>query len=1099
MNHNYCAKLLFALPAMLGLSMLFAGQVMAEPQTPPAGTAGTITVSGTITDENGLPLPGASVFEVGNSSNGIVTSLDGNYSIVAPADASLEFSFIGYLSQTEKISGRTTINISLLPDNEELEATVVVGYGTTKKVNLTGAISTVKSSDLQNRSALDVQRMLQGSVPGLNITTSSGRPGQSASINVRGLTSINGGDPLVLIDGAEGSLERLNPMDVESISVIKDASSAAIYGARAAYGVVLVTTKSGGNKDGEATVTYSGRYGWTAPTVSTDFETRGYNSIYINNLFYKSYAGVNAAAYSDEDMIELWIRRNDKTEHPDRPWVTVGQEGGRDVYNYYANTDWWHFFFRDIKPTQSHGVSFRGGNGKVKYLLSGGYNRQAGIFAISPDKYIKYSIRSKIDFQANKWLSISNNTTYFTSRYDYSGYSSVNNMFLQSTVGNFASFPTHNPDGTSVYYNKYYNASGANMIADAAGDKHYNQIQELSTITEATITPLKDLVIKANFNYIFYFDRYVNRYVNAHYSQYPGVIGTYDTSHGQDRVTEDLDDNYTYMTNVYATYTKSFGNHNFKLMGGGSWEKKNLKTVAVTGYNLMSEELRDLNVVGTDADGNQRFEGSGGYGLLRILGFFGRLNYDYKGKYLVEFNYRNDGTSRFAPGHRRGSFPSASLGWRFSEEPFFKPLLPVVNNAKVRVSYGQLGNQNVKDLYAYVRKVSLSEQTYLFEGGGKPVIATIEAPKAEDLTWEVTTHYNLGLDLYMFDNKLDFSGEAYIRDTKGMLVSGNELPSVYGAAAPLRNAADLRTKGYELSINWRDAFNLAGRPFNYGIKAVFSDYVSHITKYDNPTKSLNKSYYEGMKYGEIWGYKTGGLFDSDEEARSYDVDQSPVNTIINASAGQENGLRAGDLKFLDLNGNKLIDKGQNTVDDPGDRRIIGNSQPRYNYGLTLNASWAGFDFSVFFQGIGHQDWYPSQDARFFWFTYVRPYATYIPKDFQDQYWREDHKNAYFPRPRGYVALGNGGDRELSAVNDRYLQNIAYCRLKNLTFGYTLPATLTQKISISSVRLYFTGENLAYWSPLAKHTKYMDPEGANVGNSSVYPWQKTFMFGIDVTF
>ena len=320
MNHNYCAKLLFALPAMLGLSMLFAGQVMAEPQTPPAGTAGTITVSGTITDENGLPLPGASVFEVGNSGNGIVTSLDGNYSIVAPADASLEFSFIGYLTQTEKISGRTTINISLLPDNEELEATVVVGYGTTKKVNLTGAISTVKSSDLQNRSALDVQRMLQGSVPGLNITTSSGRPGQSAAINVRGLTSINGGDPLVLIDGAEGNLERLNPMDVESISVIKDASSAAIYGARAAYGVVLVTTKSGGNKDGEATVTYSGRYGWTAPTVSTDFETRGYNSIYINNLFYKSYAGVNAAAYSDEDMIELWIRRNDKTEHPDRPW-----------------------------------------------------------------------------------------------------------------------------------------------------------------------------------------------------------------------------------------------------------------------------------------------------------------------------------------------------------------------------------------------------------------------------------------------------------------------------------------------------------------------------------------------------------------------------------------------------------------------------------------------------------------------------------------------------------------------------------------------------------------------------------------------------------
>ncbi|MBR4408111.1 MAG: SusC/RagA family TonB-linked outer membrane protein, partial [Bacteroidales bacterium] len=953
---------------MLGLSMLFAGQVMAEPQTPPAGTAGTVTVSGTITDENGLPLPGASVFEVGNSSNGIVTSLDGNYSIVAPADASLEFSFIGYLTQTEKISGRNTINISLLPDNEELEATVVVGYGTTKKVNLTGAISTVKSSDLQNRSALDVERMLQGSVPGLNITTSSGRPGQGASINVRGLTSINGGSPLVLIDGAEGDLERLNPMDVESISVIKDASSAAIYGARASYGVILVTTKSGGNKDGDATITYSGRYGWTAPTVSTDFETRGYNSIYINNLFYKSYAGVNAAAYSDEDMIELWIRRNDKTEHPDRPWVTVGQEGGRDVYNYYANTDWWHYFFRDIKPAQSHGISIRGGSEKVKYLLSGGYNSQAGIFAVTPDNFKKFNLRSKIDFQANKWLSVSNNTTYFTSRYDYSGYSSVNNMFLQSTVGNFASFPTHNPDGTSVYQTKYYSASGANMIADAAGDKHYNHIQELSTITEVTITPLKDLVIKANYNYVFYFNRYVNRYVNAHYSQYPGVIGTYDTSHGQDRLVEDLDDNYYQQANIFATYTKSFGDHNFKLMGGGSWETKYLKTVVATGYSLMSEELNDLNLVGTDSDGNKRVEGSGGQNRYTLLGFFSRFNYDFKGKYLFELNARYDGTSRFKRGHRWGLFPSASLGWRLSEEPFFSSLLPVVNNAKVRFSYGQLGNQNV-GYYDYIRKISLDEQTYLFEGG-KPVIAKIGAPVAGDLTWEIATHYNLGLDFNMFDNKIDFSGEVYIRDTKDMLVSGNDLPSVYGAAAPKRNAADLRTKGYELSLSWRDSFNIAGRPFNYGIKAIFSDYVSHITKFDNPTKSLNKSYYEGMKYGEIWGYKIGGLFDSDEEARSYDVDQSPVNTIINASAGSENGLRAGDLKFLDLNGNKLIDKGQNTVDDPGDRRIIGNSQPRYNYGLTLNGSWAGFDFSVFFQGIGHQDWYPSQDARFFWFTYV---------------------------------------------------------------------------------------------------------------------------------
>lgn len=1066
-------------------------------------SAQTRTLNGKVVDTEGAGVPGVAVVQAGTA-NGTMTASDGTFSLSVPqGEVTVEISSIGYVSQTIAVEpNRTSLSVVLHEDNELLDEVVVVGYGTQKKVNLTGAISTVAASDLQNRSSLDVKRMLQGSVPGLNITTSSGRPGQAAGINVRGLTSINGGSPLVLIDGAEGDLERINPMDVESISVIKDASSAAIYGARAAYGVILVTTKSGGDtSDGSATVTYSGRFGWTSPTTSTDFETRGYYSVYINNLFYSSYAGVPTAIYSDEQMKELWIRRNDVTENPARPWVVVDQEGGRDVYSYYANTDWWHYFFNDNKPTSSHSISMRGGTKKMKYLLSAGYNNQVGMLAINPDTYNKYNIRAKLDFQANKWLRVSNNTTYFTSRYDYHGYASVNNDFLQTTVGDFASIPTHNPDGTLVATNRHYNSPVANAIIANPVNKHYNQIQELSTITEATITPFKDLVIKANYNYVFYFNRYVHRITNSHYSQYPGIIETYSTgAHGADHLTEDLDDNYYQQANIYATYTKSFGNHNFKLMGGANWETKYLKTVTVDGYYLLSEELNDLNLVGADPSseaGDKRIEATGGQNRYTLLGYFGRFNYDYAGKYLFEFNARYDGTSRFAQAHRWGFFPSASVGWRISEEPFFEPLRATVNNAKIRFSYGQLGNQNV-GYYDYIRKISLGTGSYLFEGG-KPLVSSIGAPVASDLTWEVATHYNLGLDIDMFANKLNFSGEAYIRDTKGMLVSGNDLPSTYGASAPKKNSADLRTKGYELSLSWRDSFQMAGSPFNYGIKVVFSDYISHITKFDNPTKSLSKSYYEGQTYGEIWGYRIGGLFATDEEAASYEVDQTSVNTIINASAGSDNGLKAGDLKYLDLDHNNKISLGANTVDDPGDRRIIGNSQPRYNYGVTLNAAWAGFDFSVFFQGIGRRDWYPPQDARLFWFVYMRPYATYIPKDFQNMYWTEENPNAYFPRARGYVALGTGQDRELSAYNDRYLQNIGYCRLKNLTVGYTLPKKLTNLISMDNVRFYFTGENLQYWSPLKKYGKYMDPEMAAVNNSSVYPWQKTFMFGIDVTF
>lgn len=1088
-----------------------ASAALAQNATSPISTGASREVKGTVFDGQEQPLMGVAVLLAGTTTGG-VTDLEGNYSIEVPiGDVTLEFVSLGYSTKRVALpASQSVLNVYLTESSTELDATVVVGYGTTKKVNLTGAVSVVESDAISNRSSANLGSILQGTVPGLTVTAATGRPGQTSSLNIRGFTSINGGNPLVLVDGVEGDLSRVNPNDVESVSVLKDASSAAVYGARASFGVILVTTKQGSEDDGFATVRYSGKFGFTAPTAETDWETRGYYSVYINNLFHQNYNGKQAVTYTQADMDELWARRNDVTENPERPWVVIDQRMGRDTYVYYGNTDWWHYWFNDIKPTQNHSVSFSGGTKRMKYFLSGNYNKEQGMFRQNPDIYQKYNLHSRLSFDVNKWLNVSNNTSYFKSTYTYPGLSDFNSTFYHTTASAFACYVPINPDGTVVGANDYTsNAIGAgiNTILHNENWKNSETQNQIQTTTEVTITPIKELEIKANYTYYYNTSSTMNRTVNNDYSQIPGIVETVTSGdYGQDKLYERINAHTFSSTNVYATYTDSFkDSHNLKIMAGFNYETKYLKDVKLTGYNLLSQSLNDQNLVGstiTMVDGKEvaekKMETGGGQNEYATAGFFGRINYDYKGKYLLELSGRYDGTSRFKRDQRWGFFPSASAGWRISEEDFFTPVTGWWDNLKLRYSFGSLGNQQV-GYYDYIRELTIGNSSYLF-GGSKPLSASIEAPVASTLTWETVQQHNVGIDLGFLGNRLSFTGEAYIRDTKDMLTDGDALPGFYGAKAPKTNNADLRTKGYELTLSWRDAFTLAGRPFEYDVTATFNDYISHITKFDNPDKTFAKAYYEGMTYGEIWGYRTGGLFATDEEAANYPVDQTSVNYIIK-SAG---GLKAGDLKYLDIGGKVgVIDRGDNTVDNPGDRTIIGNSQPRFHYGLTLGFRWMGFDFSIFFQGIGRQHWYPTGDARFFWGPYSRPWTSYVQKDFMDQVWSEENPDAYFPRPVGYIAHSSddsaGTGRALSTPNDRYLQNLAYCRLKNLTFGYSLPSKWMQKINMDAVRIYFSGENLAYIAP-GFHTKYMDPEQAKQGSKShIYPWQKTFMFGIDITF
>lgn len=1065
------------------------------------------TVSGRVLDSSGEGIPGAGIVIQGTT-KGALSDVSGEWALdVKGGDVVLEVSCLGYSSATVTVpSGQTRVDVVLSDDNLMLEETVVVGYGTQKKVNLTGAVTAVKGDELQNRSSHDVTSMLQGAVPGLNITTSSGIMNDTPDINIRGYTSINGASPMVLIDGAEGDLSRVNPHDVESISVIKDGAAAAVYGARAAFGVILVTTKAGAEGDGKATVRYSGRWGWQSPTTSTDFETRGYWSVHTINTFWDArYPGDKYLKYSENDMNELLERVNDTVENPARPWVVEETVGGVKQWKYYGNTDWYHTLFSDRNPVQQQSVSITGGGKNFKYFISGMWDRQQGILKINPDVLDKYQLRARFEGRINKYATISNNTSYYDQTYSYLGIGTgnIDRVFSMATAHALPCFPLKNPDGSWVYYSQYFVSSyavgnGVHIKLSENKDKHIERRNDFTNTTELNITPFKQLKLTGNFTIRRRRDHTTARQTNITYKQYPDQeLITRTSGVGQDQLDEKARTYIYKSANLFATYEDTFGGHHLTAVAGGNYESQYNQYLEAIAYYLISDKLNDLSLAGTDTDGSSKQYIDGEQSEYALLGFFGRINYDYKGRYLLEVSGRYDGSSRFASGHRWGFFPSVSVGWRISEEPFFAPAKSTVGNLKLRASLGSLGNQVVSN-YAYIRKISLSDSSYMFGEGALARSASISAPNAGDLTWEMVRQYNVGLDAGLFQDRLQFTGEAYIRNTLGMLVAGDALPSVYGASAPKQNAANLRTRGYEFSLSWRDQFRLAGQPFGYGISANISNYDSYITKYDNNPNKLLSDYYVGRRLGEIWGFEANELFSSDDEASEY----AALVDLSYITAGMGSGWKAGDLKYEDLDDDDAIGIGANTVDDPGDRRILGNELPSLSYGATFSVDWMGFDLSAFFQGTGDHYWYPGRWCFPFWGPYSNSMQSFIKRNFMKDVWDYNNTDAYFPRARGYIAEISGG--YLNRVNSRYLQNCRYLRLKNLTVGYTVPSKLTRKVGLEKVRVYFSGENLACWSPLFDHCQFLDPEAMMHDSSenygrSFYPWQKTFMFGIDIQF
>lgn len=1051
-------------------------------------------LTGTIVDESGIPVIGANIIEKGTT-NGTVTDIDGNFSIEVKANSVLSVSYIGYVSQEIPVGGNKTLNITLKEDSQSLDEVVVVGYGTQKKVNLTGAVEQVTSEVFDNRSVANATQALQGSIPNLNLQITDGKPTRTASFNVRGTTSIGqGGNALVLIDGVEGDPSMLNPNDIASVSVLKDAASAAIYGARGTFGVVLITTKEP-NKDKTA-ITYSGNFSLQRPTTVPDFVTDGYE--YASH-FYEAYHAWNNYSADPKNI--------NKTQEFSLAWLDefrrrkeqgITQEWDIDAngkYVYYGNTDWYSELYKKNTFAQDHNLSISGNNGKLNYYISGRFYGYDGLFKYNTDDYKTMNLRAKGSIQVFDWLKIENNMEF--SNMDYHNPINVGEgggIWRNLADEGHPSSPIYNPDGSFTHSAAY---TLGDFIYGKNGIDTNNRVLRNTTSFTASFLDNK-LHVRGDFTFRNTDEGQTQRRVAIPYSTVEGqttLLGS-DTNDLQEYKTQT---NYL-ATNIYADYENTFNEaHYFKGMIGYNYEQSTYDALTVRRNGLLLEDSENINLALGDA-----ITTSGAYNKWRIAGGFFRLNYSYKDRYLVEVNGRYDGSSKFPMDQQWAFFPSISAGWRPSEEAFWKVDPKIISDLKIRASYGSLGNGNV-DPYSFMELLSISTSNRVLNGLlNKYTSAPAVMP--DGLTWETATTTDVGADFGSLDGRFRFSGDYYIRKTTDMYTVGQTLPDVFGADSPKGNYADMTTRGWEITLTWRDQFQLADKPFNYEVRGTLADYKSTIDRYNNETGNIN-DYYAGMRLGEIWGYETEGLFQSQEE-----IDNHADQTLIQSSS--QHVTYPGDVKIKDQNGDGVIDYGNNTLDNHGDKKVIGNSLPRFTYSLNLSADWNNFFFSAFFQGVGKQDWYPSSEC-IFWGQYNRPYNN-LPSWHVGNYWTEDNRDAYLPRYAGY------NESLKSTPQTRYLQNIAYIRLKNLQVGYNLPQNVTSKMRMQNARIYISAENLWCWSPLYKHTRDLDvtnvfgsdPEltSANVdnnkggvdvdhgsGDGQSYPQMMSISLGVSVTF
>lgn len=1032
------------------------------------------TCNGNVKDDTGEAIIGASVVVKGTT-NGTITDFDGNFSLsnLNKGDV-IEVSYIGYKTLTVTWNG-SPLNLVLKSDTQTLDEVVVVGFGTQKKVNLTGSVSTVGAEELASRPVSNVSQALQGLVPGMNFDYGTkgngGALNTEMNINIRGTGTIGEGSnaaPLILIDGMEGNMNMLNPNDIENISVLKDAAASSIYGSRAPYGVVLITTKKG--KAGRVNINYNNSFRWSQAINMPDVADSYTYATYFNKMQLND--GATAVQFDDERLQAIQDYLNGTittTTKPNRQTPTIWDWIGN------TNTDWYDVVFGGSAFSQEHSLSANGGTEKVQYYFSANYMGQEGLVAIRRDKLKRYTVTAKINAELFPWLKMSYNTKYM--RKDYTQPTALGeNVLYHNMAKRWPMEPIFDPNGYPMS-NTIYNPIMFGGDSSTQTDWLYQQFQAIAE-------PIKGWKIIGELNYkvIDDFGSTVNLKSPMHNVEGEVYYGdTWNTS----KVTERSERTNYFNTNVYSEYFHSFNDaHNLKVMVGFQAELNKWRKLEASAMDLISEDIQDINA----ASGIQKINASA-KNHWATAGFFGRINYDYKERYLFEMNMRYDGTSRFARDKRWNLFPSFSAGWNIAREAFMEDHLDIINTLKLRGSWGELGNQNTTSLYPYIQLMKFAAQdkdSHWLINNARPNTANAPDLISVLLGWERMRSWNIGIDLGMLNNRLTLSFDWFNRKTIDMVGPAPELPVILGTDVPKTNNTDMQSVGFELDLGWQDRI----KDFSYGIHFLLSDDRQKILKYPNPTGNLN-SYNAGHYMGEIWGFETVGIAKTDEEMNEHLANNKP-------DWGTKWG--AGDIMYKDLDGDGRVTDGA-TLSEPGDKKIIGNSSPRFRFGLDLTASYKGFDIRAFFQGVMKRDAWLNDNM--FWGATGGIWGSSCFTSHLDYFRPEGdvmgaNLDAYFPRP----LVDNYAKNQ--KVQTRYLQNAAYMRLKNLQIGYTLPNSITKKAGMSNVRIFFSAENLFTltglpegFDPETIHTGYGSGDGT--WSSKTYPLSRTFSTGLSVNF
>jgi len=1034
------------------------------------------TISGIVIDTNNEPLIGVSV-SVKGTTVGTMTGLNGDYSIIVPDSKSvLVFSFLGYQKREITVENQTAINITLSEDAELLDEVVVIGFQAQKKVNLTAAVSNVDSKTFENRPVSNIGQALQGAVPGLNINIEGGAMDKVPDLNIRGGTTMRqksttpkttdyykyevvSGSPLIMLDGIEISAENLNqinPADIESMSVLKDASAAAIYGTRATFGVILVQTKSG-RYDQKAKINYSYDISWDQVVKSPDLldsYTR-YKSLQDKSIW----TGDKTAYTADDIEIMDAMQKYIADPRPENAYFMRG-----DNIQWVANTNPFKEMVRSWAPTQKHNVSVSGGSSKVNYNLSLGMQDKEGMLKLADnsDEQRRYNMMLSMNVKPTNWFNVGAKASYSILKYREPKQRYTN--FWNEAKNNFPELNVYMPifTGPNDPIPNYPTENPASYVYAGGYKKTTRKSTILSVSPEFIIIP-KELSIKADFSLspLSYEEQTMTPRLGRVHSSWT-TLEYREAGENKAYISRSSTDNY--VINVYANYNKTFGKkHDFSALLGVNQERETYGVTTLSLVNLIDPFIPNPTLT-EDPKANTQ---TNTHHALTARAVFGRLLYNYEGKYLFEMDGRYDGSSRFPKDNRFQFFPTFSLGWRLSEESFMAPTRVFLDNLKFRGSWGKLGSQP-STYYPYQSKYGTEEGYFLFNGTRYPVGLIAPGLVSPNLTWEKSTTTNFGVDLTVLGNRLTGTFDIYERKVTDILVpGGKDYPAVLGDEPPFENNGSMSSRGWELLFRWNDRLS---NGLSYGIGFSMADSRTKIL--DNPGNSA-KSFadgdlYEGQYMGEIWGYETGGILQKEDF-----IDGVYYGPQFSTEKGK---LYPGLVWYVDRNGDGIISSGTQTVDDPGDLHIIGNTTPRYRYTITGNMSYKGFDLDLMFQGIGKRDvWIDSSSA--YWGNGGGSWETY------DKSWTPERTDAKFP----IHGTTLGGRKQTG-----YLLDGSYFMLRQAVVGYTLPKALVNKAYLSKVRVYVSGHNLLSFTDIPK---YFDPEYV----SDSYPPKRTFAFGLQVEF